>query len=348
MSDVLIRTEGPVGRITLTRAKALNALNYGMCVAIDAALKAWRDDPAVALVLIDAEGPRAFCAGGDIAEIYHRGLAGDFDFGRRFWFDEYRMNARIGEYPKPVISLMQGFVMGGGVGLGGHASHRIVGESAQVSMPECGIGMIPDVGGSFILARAPGQMGKYLGLTGLRMGPGDAIFAGFADHFVPEADWPALVADILREGSAAPVARHVKAPPKGDLPARMAAIDRHFAHDRVMAILQSLEGDESDFAADTLKILRRASPLSAALTLEMQVLQQAAPDLRRALVFEYRVTYRIQKAGDILEGTRAAVIDKDRNPRWKHAGHGAVTRAEVAALLATLGPQELTFEEETP
>lgn len=348
MSDVLIRTEGRVGRITLTRPKALNALNYGMCVAIDAALKGWRDDPAVALVLIDAEGPRAFCAGGDIAEIYHRGLAGDYEFGRRFWFDEYRMNARIGQYPKPVISLMQGFVMGGGVGLGGHASHRIVGETTQVSMPECGIGLVPDVGGSYILARGPGQMGKYLGLTGLRMGPGDAIFAGFADHFVVEADWPALVADIIAEGSAAPVARYARTAPGGDLPARLPAIDRHFAHDRVVAILQSLEGDASDFAAETLAILRRASPLSAALTLELQVLQQAAPDLRGALIHEYRVTYRIQEAGDILEGTRAAVIDKDRNPRWKHPDHAAVTRAEVAALLAPLGSQELTFEEDKP
>lgn len=348
MTEVFIRTEGPVGRITLTRPKALNALNYGMCVAIDAALKGWCDDAAVALVLIDAEGPRAFCAGGDIAEIYHRGRLGEYDFGRRFWFDEYRMNARIAEYPKPVISLMQGFIMGGGVGLGGHASHRIVCNTSQVSMPECGIGMIPDVGGSYILARAPGQLGKYLGTTGLRMGPGDAIFAGFADQFVPEAEWPALVAEIIAAGSAAPVARRAQTPPEGLLPARMPLINSHFATDTPVAILSSLEGDGGEFATQTLSVLRRASPLSVALTMAMQAQQQAAPDLRRALIHEYRATYRIQEVGDFLEGTRAAVIDKDRNPHWQHVGHSDVTRAEVAAMLAPLGPQELTFEEEKP
>ena len=348
MSDVFIRTEGPVGRITLTRPKALNALNYGMCVAIDAALKGWRDDDAVALVLMDAEGPRAFCAGGDIAQIYHRGLAGDYDFGRRFWFDEYRMNARIAEYSKPVISLMQGFIMGGGVGLGGHASHRIVGDTAQVSMPECGIGMIPDVGGSYLLARGPGQVGKYLGTTGARMGPGDAIFAGFAEHFVPEADWPALVAALIDAGSPAPIDRLAQTPPEGVLPTRMAVIDRHFAPDSAVAILNGLEGDGGDFATETAQILRRASPLSVALTVEMQVQQQAAPDLRRALIREHRATWRIQETGDFLEGTRAAVIDKDRNPRWQHARLDDVTQAEVAAMLAPLGPQDLTFEEERP
>jgi hypothetical protein len=158
MSDVLIRTEGRAGRITLNRPKALNALTPAMCRAIDAALIAWRDDPAVALVLIDAEGERAFCAGGDIAEVYRTGIAGDYAMPRDFWRDEYRMNARIDEYPKPVVSFLQGFTMGGGVGLGCHASHRIVGESSRIAMPECTIGLAPDVGGSFILARANGAL----------------------------------------------------------------------------------------------------------------------------------------------------------------------------------------------
>lgn len=146
MSDISIRVEGRAGRITLTRPKALNALSYDMCRALDAALVAWAGDPAVALVLVDAEGDRAFCAGGDIAELYAEGLRGNFDYGRDFWRDEYRMNARIGAYPKPVVSLVQGFCMGGGVGVACHASHRIVGETAQVAMPECAIGLVPDVG----------------------------------------------------------------------------------------------------------------------------------------------------------------------------------------------------------
>jgi len=188
MSDLLLRIEGHAGRATLNRPAALNALTYDMANALEAALDQWRDDPLVQLVVIDAVGPRAFCAGGDIADLYATGKAGDVAFGQRFWADEYRLNAKLSEYPKPIVTLMQGFTMGGGVGVGCHASHRIVGESAQISMPECGIGLVPDVGGSRLLARAPGRMGAYLGLTTARMGPGCAIRAGFADHFVPEAD----------------------------------------------------------------------------------------------------------------------------------------------------------------
>lgn len=346
MTEVHTRIEGTTGRITLTRPQALNALSYQMCLDIDAALIAWHDDPAVTQVLIDAEGPRAFCAGGDIAQIYHHGLARDYDFGRRFWFDEYQMNARIAEFPKPVISLMQGFVMGGGVGLGGHASHRIVAETSQVSMPECGIGLVPDVGGTNLLARAPGQVGKYLGTTGYRMDPADATFAGFADHFVPQADWPALVAALVAAGGPAPIADFVAPPPQGRLTALRPLIDRLFAAGTAGEILQDLAGDSGDFAAGTLKILNRASPLSLALTIEMQNRQRANPGLRAALAMEYRVNFRIQEFGDILEGTRAAVIDKDRNPKWKHASFAAVAPDEVAFMLAPLGVDELRFGKE--
>lgn len=347
MTEVQTRLEGTTGRITLTRPEALNALSYQMCLAIDAALVGWQDDLAVTQVLIDAEGPRAFCAGGDIAQIYQHGVAREYGFGREFWFDEYQMNARIAEYPKPVISLMQGFVMGGGVGLGGHASHRIVGETSQISMPECGIGLVPDVGGSFLLARAPGQAGKYLGTTGTRMGPEDALHAGFADHFIPEADWPALIEALLTTGTPAPIAGFVATPPAGRLIGLMPEIDKHFAGVTAEEILQSLTGDVGDFAVETLKILRRASPLSVALTIEMQNRLRAAPGLRAALAMEYRVNFRIQEFGDILEGTRAVVIDKDRNPTWKHASHAAVTPDEVAFMLAPLGAEELRFGRET-
>ena len=156
--DILIRRDGRAGRITLNRPKALNALTYEMCLAVAAALENWRRDDGIDLLILDATGDKAFCAGGDIAEMYRSGMDGDYDFGRRFWRDEYRMNAALAEYPKPVVSLMQGFTMGGGVGLGGHASHRVVGESSRISMPECGIGFVPDVGGSYLLARAPGAL----------------------------------------------------------------------------------------------------------------------------------------------------------------------------------------------
>ena len=159
MSDIDIRVTGSAGRITLTREKALNALSYDMCMAIDAALKDWATNDAVKIVVIDARGEKAFCAGGDIAELYATGTKGDYDYGRTFWRDEYRLNARLSEFPKPIVSFMQGFVMGGGVGVGCHVSHRVVEDATQIAMPECGIGLVPDVGGSLLLARAPGRLG---------------------------------------------------------------------------------------------------------------------------------------------------------------------------------------------
>ncbi|MEC8042812.1 MAG: enoyl-CoA hydratase/isomerase family protein, partial [Pseudomonadota bacterium] len=179
MADIHTRIDGQIGRITLTRPKALNALSYEMCLEIEKALDAWATDDAVKMVLLDAEGERAFCAGGDIAAMYEAGTKGEYEIARTFWRDEYRMNAKLFNFPKPVASLMQGFTMGGGVGIGCHGSHRVVGESSQIAMPETGIGLIPDVGGTLILARAPGRIGEYLGATGGRIGPADAIHAGF-------------------------------------------------------------------------------------------------------------------------------------------------------------------------
>ena len=180
--DIHIRKEGKAGRITLTRPNALNALTFDMAMAIEAALIEWADDDAVALVIIDAAGDKAFCAGGDIQDLYEHGKAGDFDFGRKFWSDEYHLNALIADYEKPYVALMQGFVMGGGVGISCHGSHRIVCETTQIAMPECGIGLVPDVGGSFLLARAPWKFGEYLGLTGARIGRGDQCWSGLATH----------------------------------------------------------------------------------------------------------------------------------------------------------------------
>ncbi|KAG1715493.1 3-hydroxyisobutyryl-CoA hydrolase, mitochondrial [Nymphon striatum] len=185
MNDVIIKTTGPAGRITMNRPSALNAMTYDMCMAIDAALRTWRDDPAIKLVVIDAAGDKAFCAGGDIAELYDNGTKGNFAYGQKFWRDEYRLNLMLHEYPKPVVSFLQGFTMGGGVGVGCHGSHRIVGDTSQIAMPECGIGLVPDVGGSFLLARAPGRLGEYLGLTTARMNADDAIHVGFRRSLYP-------------------------------------------------------------------------------------------------------------------------------------------------------------------
>ena len=345
MSDIDIRVEGRCGRVTLNRPAALNALSEPMCVALDAALVAWASDDSIDLVVIDAAGERAFCAGGDIAELYAAGMAGNFAHGQEFWHKEYRMNLRIARYGKPVVSLMQGFTMGGGVGVGCHARHRIVGESSQIAMPECGIGLVPDVGGSFLLALGPGRLGEYLGSTGTRMGPADAIYAGFADAFVPEADWPALIAALVAEGVGA-LERFDAAPPEGALAAQQALIDAHFGGETMGDIIRSLRADNGAFAQATLKTLARVSPLAASATIEMQHRLGDSPTLPRALELEYRFTYRAQEKSDFLEGIRAAVIDKDRKPKWLHDSIEAVSAAEVAAMLMPLGAKAWTWEDE--
>ncbi|MGC9418441.1 MAG: enoyl-CoA hydratase/isomerase family protein [Rhodovulum sp.] len=346
MSDIEIRIEGRAGRITLNRPKALNALTYEMCLAIEAALDQWRQDDAVALVLMDAAGDRAFCAGGDIAVMYETGTRGDFAYGQKFWRDEYRMNAKIAEYPKPVVSLMQGFTMGGGVGVGCHGSHRVVGETSQVAMPECGIGLVPDVGGSLILARAPGRLGEYLGTTGRRMGPGDAIHAGFADHFLPEARWPDLIAELVATGDPRSVERAAVSAPAGELRNLQPTVDRLFAAETLHGVIDALRADGSSFAEDTLNRLSRGSPLAIASAIEMQ--HRLAPDstIREALALEYRFTHRAPEHSDFLEGIRAAIIDKDKSPAWRHPDLTSVPQADVSDMLAPLGNDELKLEEE--
>ena len=343
MSDTHIRTHGRAGHITLTRPKALNALSYDMCMEIEAALDAWRDDDAVALVILDAEGEKAFCAGGDIAEIYRAGLKGAFDAGRTFWRDEYRMNAKLSEYPKPIVSFLHGFVMGGGVGLGGHVSHRVIGESAQIAMPECGIGFVPDVGGSLLLARAPGRLGAYLGLTAARMGPGDALHAGFADFYVPEARWAALKSELAETGSVAALDTEAQPAPESPLAAAQEEIDQLFASDSLPEIKAALDGAQGEIAERAAKAVGRNAPLSMALTLAMLArLRAGEADIRSALKQEFRVSHRIVEEGEFLEGVRAQIIDKDRNPRWRLSIE-EVTEDRIAAMLAPLGDAELAL-----
>ena len=334
MTDLHIRTQGRAGRITLTRPQALNALTHAMVREIDAALLAWEGDDSVACVLLDGEGPRAFCAGGDIAEVYATGRRGDFAAGARFWADEYRMNARIARYPKPCVALMQGFVMGGGVGLGGHASHRIVGATSQVGMPECAIGLIPDVGGTALLAGAPGRLGEYLGLTGHRMGAGDAIRAGFADSFIPEDRWPDLAAAVVDASDPSEaVAAFADPAPPGALSLEAEAIDDAFEAADLAAITARLEA--TDWGHGILRTLRRHCPLSMACTLALVRAARRDPGVAKALVREYRFTARACSDGEFLEGVRAAVIDKDRTPRWRD-DMDSLRPEEVARMLAPL------------
>ena len=345
MSDINIRVTGRAGRITLTRPQALNAMTYEMCMAIDAAFQAWAEDDAVSLIVIDAEGDRAFCSGGDIAELYASGTKGDYAYGQTFWADEYRLNNRIFNYAKPVVSFLQGFTMGGGVGIGCHGSHRIVGDTSQIAMPECGIGLVPDVGGSLMLALAPGRLGEYLGTTGTRMGAEDAIYAGFTDTYIPEDTWPALIEKLERDGDLSAIEAAKRIPPTGTLHAQAEQINTLFGGETLGDVLIDLRNDSSAFASETLKKLKRASPLSMACTIEiLHRLRGPSLTMAKALDLEYRFTYRATEHGDFIEGIRAAIIDKDRNPKWQFADMN-VPPVAVSKMLQPLGKQALKLEE---
>jgi enoyl-CoA hydratase/carnithine racemase len=334
MDDILIRKDRRAGRITLDRPQALNALSQDMVNEVTAAMRQWRDDPAVELVILDAAGPRAFCAGGDIGALYSAGRQGDHHVARAFFRDEYRMNACIAEFPKPVVAFMQGYVMGGGVGLAGHASHRIVCDTSRIAMPEVGIGLIPDVGGTWLLGRAPGRCGEYLGLTGAQMEPGDALFAGFADHYLAEAEWPGLIDELAASGDASLVAG--TPPPEASLDRLDLAAFAGAGVDEIMGEL------ERTGQAAILDRMRQNSPLSMAATLVLIRAARSDDRMRQSLAREFRFSARATERSDFLEGVRAQVIDKDRRPVWR-AGHGP---EEVAAILAPLGDEELMIEEE--
>ncbi|KPA22768.1 putative enoyl-CoA hydratase echA8 [Shimia sp. SK013] len=343
MTDINIRKVGQTGRITFTRPKALNAMSYEMCIAIEDALDTWRDDDTVKMIVIDAEGDKAFCAGGDIAELYDTGTKGDFAFGQTFWADEYRMNAKMFEFPKPVASFMQGFTMGGGVGVGCHASHRIVGESSQIAMPECGIGLVPDVGGSLILARAPGRLGEYLGLTAARLNAADAIYGGFADYHIPEDQWPTLISQLEKTGNWDLIDAAATQPDEPPLAALQADIDASFGGETLNDVVNALTFAKTDFAAGALKKLSRNSPIAMGAALEIIHRVRTRDDIRYALDQEYRFTFRAMQHGDFLEGIRAQIIDKDRNPQWKYTLE-ALPAGVVTKMVLPLGADKLTFE----
>jgi len=340
MSDINIRISGRAGRITLTRPKALNALSYDMCIKIEDALIAWRDDPKVNLVVIDAEGDRAFCAGGDIADLYDSGLRRDYAYGQKFWADEYRLNAMIATYPKPYIAFMQGFTMGGGVGISCHGSHRIVGESSQIAMPECGIGLVPDVGGSLLLSRAPSGVGAYLGITATRMQADDAIFAGFADHFIPEHNWPNLIQKLEETGETDQIMSLAQPAQHGSLRACAADLARLCDKTTLSDVIATLRADDSDLAKSVLKSIGRNSPLAMGSALRILSKLDETATIQDALRLEYRFTARAVEHGDFIEGIRAAIIDKDRTPNWADTPE-TLDPARVDMMTSPLGEHDL-------
>lgn len=348
MSDINIRKQGHAGRITLTRPKALNALTYDMVLKIEAALDAWAVDDDIALVIIDATGEKAFCAGGDIVEMYKSAKAGDFEYGRNFWRDEYRLNAKIAHFPKPYVAFMQGYTMGGGVGISCHGTHRIVGESANISMPECRIGLVPDVGGSLLLAKAPGYLGEFLAMTGEFLHATDAIFANFATHYVPEVFWPSLIAALAQTGDVSLIdvkAQEVDLPKPEWIERGAAEINTIFAAQNYADLLKNIDQAEAGADWEVVHNVAKSSPLSAACAVELLRRVRATPTIEFALKQEFRFTYRSASDGEFIEGIRAGVIDRSTPPKWRHSDLEDVDMSDVTAMLAPLGDQELKLGE---
>ncbi len=340
-SELLIRREGRAGRVTMNRPQALNALNYPMVVAFAAVLQQWENDPDIALIVLDGAGDRGLCAGGDVRALHDTAPQGSA-LARQFWSTEYRLNARIRRYPKPIVTVMDGIVMGGGIGLASHASHRIVTERSQLAMPETSIGLIPDVGGTWLLAHAPGDIGTYLGLLGERMDGTGAIYANFADWFVPSARLSELVDALATAGG--PVEDTIQSfaqrPATSHLAERERDIDAAFRFDSIEAIRKALKGMDSNWAHKTIAELDRRSPLALKLTLAAVRNARGLPALEDALNIEFRLTVRLFEHGEFVEGVRALLVDKDKAPRWKPPTLAEVSPDMVARFFRPLPDQE--------
>lgn len=338
-----MRTAGSVGWLTLNRPRAINALDLDMIRTLSRALDAWEHDSAVDVVLLDGAGDRGLCAGGDVRGLYERTVGGDAEASALFFREEYALNARIAEYPTPFVALADGITMGGGIGLAGHAAVRIVTERSRLAMPETRIGFTPDVGGSWLLAHAPGRLGEYLGLTGDAMDAADAIHAGFADHFVPSAALDGF-RHALRSEAGAPRERITRAlgSAAGDDvvgPSRLAAarvwIDDAFAGDTVTDIIERLRARPEQEARATADVLEDLSPTGLAVTLAAVRRARALPDLRAALAQEYvLVMWFATTQPDLAEGIRAQVVDKDRAPRWRPATLAELSPDAAASALS--------------
>lgn len=348
---VLIARQGPVGRITLNRPEALHALNLPMCEAILAVLGEWRDDPSVSLVMIDhAEGTRGFCAGGDIRMLAESG-AGDASEARAFFSAEYRMNAAIEQFPKPVLALMDGVTMGGGVGLSVHGSHRVATERTIFAMPETGIGLFPDVGGGWFLPRLRGYMGTWLALTGARLKGLDVAAAKVATHFLPSEILPNLKRQVLDadySGGAAEMlgeilSRACHAVPAGSFEAHMDTIQACFRHDRAEEIAEALKAHGSQWATDQAEALATKSPETVKVALRQLREGARLESFEDNMAMEYRIGWRKVQSHDFLEGVRAVIVEKDNAPKWNPARLEDVTEAAVARYFEQLGENELTF-----
>ena len=355
-SEILARVDDGVGHLTLDRPRALNALGYSMLGEIADVLDEWRVDPTVRLVLLDGAGDRGLCAGGDIRELHASVVAGRQADARRYFRREYAVDAALAELPVPVVTIMDGITMGGGVGVAAHAPVRVVTERSRVAMPETRIGFTPDVGGSWLLARAPGRLGEMLALGAVTMDAADAIHAGFADHYVPSERLPVLGADLAALASAGvdplPAAprrdvarRHAHPAPVSGPGARLAAIDAAYAADTVpeiVARLRAAAADGDERAGAEADELERLSPTAVTVALAAVRSARGLPDLRAALAQEYGlVCWFVDTQPDLVEGIRAQVVDKDRDPSWRPATLAEVDPALGAEALAYVPAEAL-------
>ena len=343
-NQIIARKNGAIGHITLNRPKALNALTEEMCVGITAALQDYAKDPAIGAVVIDGAGDRAFCAGGDVILLHDSGKAGD-DRAEKFWRTEYALNEYIFRYPKPYITLIDGFVMGGGVGLSVHGRLRVAGDTTRFAMPETGIGYFPDVGGTYFLPRLGSAIGNWLGLTGANIGPGQSYALGVANAYVPTDKHAALIKTLAKadlDGSDLAVANVMKAfvqrPPASEaIPDTVSCFDAP----TVPAILRALDAEGSEWALKQAKSIRRKSPLAMAVTLEA-LRRGSKLRFREAMERELDTSLGYLKTQDFYEGIRAQLIDKDRNPKWSHE-LGEVTQAQISRVLSRHAIKPLEF-----
>lgn len=345
-APVLTRREGHAGIIILNRPEAINALTTEMVHLIQEALDDWAADDEVQTVVLTGAGERGLCAGGDIVSLWRDAKAGGTE-AAEFWAAEYRLNAAISRYPKPYVALMDGIVLGGGIGLSAHGETRVVTERSSIGMPETGIGFLPDVGGTWLLSRAPGEIGTHLALTAGSVGPGDALAVGLADHYVASEDLPALLEALATTPAQEAVERFAAPAPESDLLAARGWIDEAYAGDDVQTIVDRLRERPEEAAHKAADRISTKSPTSLAITLRALREARGMGSLEEALAQEYRLALRCHAGHDFVEGVRAQVVDKDRKPSWDPSSLADVTPEQVTSYFAPLGDQELDLTTST-
>jgi enoyl-CoA hydratase len=336
-NEVIVRRDGAAGFLSLNRPKAIHALTVEMVHALTEALLAWRGNAEVEVVILDHAEGRGFCAGGDVSLLRQSALSDGGERGRRFFYEEYRLNHLIFTYPKPIVAFMDGITMGGGVGISQPAQFRVATENTRFAMPETGIGLFPDVGGGWYLSRLQGRLGQFLALTGARLDGAECLWTGLATHYLP--------AEALAEAKQRIAAGHVPSevlaalsvtPPEARIAANAGRIARHFASDRLEDILASLTADDSEWAAKELATLRLKSPQACKVSLRQLAGSINLGDFAQNMALEYRIACRMLVLPDFAEGVRAVLVDKDNSPQWNPAGPEGVSDEVLDSIFAPL------------